>query len=119
MLRVLYNHGDGLGFIQRKYWDLKCWTEFEFWIYDGREFQMDEPENTNIFRYISKWGFGVYNWKLDDERKSLAWMSVAIVNDVLRYSGAFARIVLNIWIAFWYKTRSGNVIIESVCIQAG
>jgi len=36
---------------------------------------MDEPENTNVFRYISKWGFGVYNWKLDDERKRLAWMS--------------------------------------------
>jgi len=30
---------------------------------------MDEPENTNVFRYISKWGFGVYNWKLDDDVK--------------------------------------------------
>ena len=70
---------------------------------------MDELENTNVFCYISKWGFGVYNWKLDDERKSIAWMSVAKVNDVLRYSGAFPRIVLNIWIAFWYKTHSGNV----------
>ena len=48
-------------FIQRKYCDLKCWTEFEFWIYEGRQFQLDEPENTNVFRYISKWGFGVYN----------------------------------------------------------
>jgi len=64
--------------------------------------------NTNVFRYISKWGFGVYKWKLDDERKSIAWMSVAKVNDVLRNSGAFLRIVLNMWIAFWYKTRSGN-----------
>ena len=45
---------DGLVFIQRKYWDLKCWIEFEFWIYEGREFQMDEPDNTNVFRYISK-----------------------------------------------------------------
>jgi len=73
---------------------------------------MDEPENATVFRYISKWGFGVYNWKLDDERKSLAWMSVATVNDFLRYSGAFPRIVLNIWMAFFilYKTRSGNVI---------
>ena len=41
-------------------------------------------KNKNVFRYISKWGFGVYNWKLDDERKSLAWISVAKVNDVLR-----------------------------------
>ena len=64
-------------FIQRKYWDPKYWTELEFWIYEGREFQIDEPENTNVFRYISRWGFGVYTWKLDDERKSLAWMSVA------------------------------------------
>ena len=71
---------------------------------------MDEPENTNVFRYISKWGFGVYSWKLDDERKSLAWMAVAKVNYVLRYSGTFPPIVLIIWIAFWYKTRSGNVI---------
>ena len=39
-----------MGFIQLKYWDLKCWTEFEFWIYEEREFQMDEPENTNVFR---------------------------------------------------------------------
>ena len=54
-----------LGFIQRKYWALKCWTEFELWIYEGREFQ---TENTNVFRYIFKWGFGVYTWKLDDER---------------------------------------------------
>jgi len=46
---------------------------------------MDEPETTNVFRYISKWGFGVYNWKLDDERKRLVWMSVAKVNDVLMY----------------------------------
>ena len=45
---------DGFGFIQHKYWDLKCWTEFEFWIDEGREFQMDEPENTNVFLYISK-----------------------------------------------------------------
>ena len=58
-----------MGFIYRKYWDLKGWTEFEFWIYEGRDFQMDEPENTNVFRYISKWGFGVYNWKLDDDVK--------------------------------------------------
>ena len=102
---------DGLVFIQRKYWDLKCWNEFEFLIYEGREFQTNEPENTNVFRYISKWGFGVYNWKLDDERKSIAWMSVAEVKDVLKYSGAFPRIVLNIWIVFFlYKTRSGNVI---------
>ena len=50
---------------------------------------MVEPENTNVFRYISKLGFGIYNWKLDDERKSLACISVAKVNDVLRYSGAF------------------------------
>ena len=97
-------------FIQRKYCHLKCWTEFEFWIYEGREFQTDEPENTNVFRYISKWGFGVYNWKLDDERNCIAWMSVAKVNDVLRYSRAFPRIVLNIWIAFLYKTRSENAI---------
>jgi len=38
---------------------------------------MDEPENTNVFRYISKYmkaykGVGVYNWKLDDERKRLS-----------------------------------------------
>jgi len=32
-----------MGFIQRKFWDLKCWTEFELWIYEGREFQVDEP----------------------------------------------------------------------------
>ena len=61
---------------------------------------MDELENTNVFRYISKRGLGVYNLKLDGERKSIACMSVAKVNDVLRYSGAFPRIVLNIWIAF-------------------
>ena len=78
-----------MGFIQRKYRDLKCWTEFEFWICEGREFQIDEPENTNVFRYISKWGFGVYNWKLYDERKSIEWMSVAKANGVLKYSGAF------------------------------
>ena len=42
---------NNFGCIQRKYWDLKCWTEFEFWIYEGGEFQMDEPENTNVFRY--------------------------------------------------------------------
>ena len=33
-----------------------------------RKFETDEPENTNVFQYISKWGFGVYNWKIDDER---------------------------------------------------
>jgi len=55
---------------------------------------MDEPENTNVFRYISKWGVGVYNRKLDDELKRIAWMSVAKVNDVLRYSGTFPQIVL-------------------------
>ena len=40
MLRVYYITlvCDDLGFIQRKYWALKCWTEFEFWIYEGREF---------------------------------------------------------------------------------
>ena len=54
-----------MGFIQLKYWDLKCWTEFEFWIHEGREFQMVEPETTSVFRYISKWGFGVYTCKLD------------------------------------------------------
>ena len=64
----------------------------------------------NVFRYISKWGFGVYNWKPEGERKSIAWMSVAEVKDVLKYSGAFPRIVLNIWTGFWYKTRSENVI---------
>ena len=41
----------------------------ECWIYEGREYQIDEPENTNVFRHISKWGFGAYTWKLDDERK--------------------------------------------------
>jgi len=40
-------------------------------MYDGREFQIDEPENINVFRYISKLGFGVYNWNGVDERKSL------------------------------------------------
>ena len=30
------------------------------------EFQMDEPENTNVFWYISKWDFEAYNGKLDD-----------------------------------------------------
>jgi len=29
---------------------------------------LDEPEHTNVFRYISESGFEVYNWKLDDER---------------------------------------------------
>jgi len=71
---------------------------------------MVEPENTNVSRYISKWGFGVYNLKLDYERNSILWISVAKVNGVPGYSGAFPPIVLNIWIAFWYKTRSGNVI---------
>jgi len=37
-------------------------------------------------------------------------MSVAKVNDVLWYSRAFPRIVLNIWIGFLYKTRSENAI---------
>ena len=78
------------------------------WIYEGREFQTDEPENTNVFRYISKWGIGVYNWELDDERNSLACISDAKVNDDLRYSGASPLIVLNIWIAFIYITRSRN-----------
>ena len=73
-----------LGFIQRKYWALTFWTEFELWIYEGSEFQTDEPENTNVFRYIFEWGFGVYNWKLDDERNSLACISDAIVKDDLR-----------------------------------
>ena len=108
LTNVCMTVSDGLWFIQRKYWDLKCWSEFEIWIYEGRVFQMDAPGN--VFRYISKYGFGVYNRKLDDERNSIAWMSVLKVNDVFRYSGAFPRIVLNIWIAFWYKTRSGNVI---------
>ena len=61
-------------------------------IYEGREFQTDEPENTNVIPYISKWGFGVYNWKLDDERNSIACISE--VNDDLRYSGASPLIFL-------------------------
>ena len=76
-----------LGFTQRKYWALKSWTEFELWIYEGSEFQTDESENTNVFRYISKRGFGVYNWKLDDERNGLACISDAKVKNDLRYSG--------------------------------
>jgi len=55
---------------------------------------MDEPENKDVFRYIYKWGFGVYNWKLDDERKSLACTSVAKVTEMLRSSGTLPRIVL-------------------------
>jgi len=66
-------------------------------MYEGREFQTDEPENTNVFRYISKWGFGVYNWKLDDERNSRACISDTKVNDDLRYSGTSPLIVLNSW----------------------
>ena len=95
-------------FTQRKYWALTWWTEFELWIYEGSEFQTDEPEHTNVFRYISKWGFGVYTWKLDDDRNSLACISDAKVKDELRYSGASPLRVLNIWIAFIYITRSGN-----------
>ena len=60
----------------------------------GNSFQTDEPENTNVFRYISKWGFAVYNWKLDDERNSLACISVAKVKDDLGYPGASPLIVL-------------------------
>ena len=97
-----------LGVTQRKYWALNWWAEFELWIYEGSEFQTDEPENTNVFRYISKWGFGVYNWKLDDEGNSLACISDAKVNDDLRYSSASPLIVLNIWIAFICISRSGN-----------
>ena len=40
---------DGLVFIQRRYWDLKGWTEFELWIYEERIFQMDGPEKTDLF----------------------------------------------------------------------
>ena len=69
---------------------------------------MDEPENTNVFQYNSKWGFGVYNWKLDDERNSLACISDAKVNADIRYSGASPLIVLNIWVAFMYIKHSGN-----------
>ena len=47
-----------VGVTQGKYWALKCWTEFELWMYEGSEFQTDE--NTNVFRYISKWGSGVF-----------------------------------------------------------
>jgi len=74
---------DHLEFTQRKYRALQCWTEFELWIYEGREFQTDEPKHTNIFWYISKRGFAVYNWKLD-ERNSRACLSVAQVNGDLR-----------------------------------
>ena len=35
----------------------------------------------NVFGNISKCGFGVHNWKLDDERNSLACISDAIVKD--------------------------------------
>jgi len=50
----------------------------------------------NVFGNISKCGFGVHNWKLDDERNSLACISDANVKDDLRYSGASPLIVLNI-----------------------
>ena len=30
--------------------------------------ETDEPENKNVFRYIFKLGFGVYNWNVVDER---------------------------------------------------
>ena len=63
---------------------MKCWIDVEFWIYEGREFQTDEPENINVFRYISKLGFGVYNWNEVAERKSLAWLSDVKVNDFFR-----------------------------------
>ena len=50
----------------------------------------------NVFGNISKCGFGVHNWKLDDKRNSLACISDANVKDDLRYSGASPLIVLNI-----------------------
>ena len=40
--------------------------------------------------------FGVYTWKLDDDRNSLACISDAKVKDELRYSGASPLRVLNI-----------------------
>ena len=64
--------------------------------YEGSEFQADEPENKNVFGNISKCGFGVHNWKLDDKRNSLACISDAKVKDDLRYSGASQLTVLNI-----------------------
>ena len=67
---------------------------------------MDEPENTNVFQYNSKWGFGVYNWKLDDERNSLACISDANVNDVFkRVSPDSFKHLKSFHI---YITRSGN-----------
>ena len=41
LLREIYSNKWWFRLIQRKYWDLECWAEFEFWIYVGREFQMD------------------------------------------------------------------------------
>ena len=43
-------------------------------MYEGTEFQMDEQENENLFWYNSKWGVEAYTWKLEDERKSVAWL---------------------------------------------
>ena len=66
------------------YRTLKCWTEFELWIYEGSVFQTDEPEHTNVFRYTFKWGVGVYNWTLDDYRNRVACISDAKVKYELR-----------------------------------
>lgn len=56
---------------------------------------MVEPKRQMCYG-ISKLGSGIYNWYLDDERKRLWWISDANVNEVLMYSRALWRKVLNI-----------------------
>ena len=47
------------------YLDLNCWTELEFLMWSGIEFQIFVPEQTKVSRKSSELGLGKYNWNSD------------------------------------------------------
>ena len=61
-------------------------------MHDRTEFQTDEPENTNVFRYISKSDYVVYIWRFVSELKSCACMPDANVKDDVKTNNVFRHI---------------------------
>ena len=93
-----------------RYLFLKRVTESLCLIFSGIEFQILDPEYESEFLYSSILGFGTYKRLLDVDLSALWCISVVCVNKSCKYWGAKLLQILNIRMAFWYMTRSGNFI---------
>ena len=58
--------------------------DVEFWILYVKEFQIELPEKTKVWRKISKLGLGTYIWYIDVDRNRLVCTSVKKVKDVFK-----------------------------------